>query len=201
LDDIPHLNWEAERIHNSKFRDLKSSNSYEVYQAEFKRHPEYSDINKSRIWLRDFWNTVLQTIPKEHMLWHPNHQDGLLMKARNHLNLIEPIDEAVYQKVEFWSDSGSYWASSNRPYRYDTIEEILTFYNNGNTDRFTQNTTHVSKREKLSQMLSEVGLTLKHVESHTFNEITNICNMTKQQQSKLSSIENIEEPLFLWPDV
>jgi len=169
LSDFYTLDFNLASIHNAKFRDLKTKNiSERAYQEAFALYPDSSDVSHSRRWLRDFWNKVLRTIPPNHHLWKISHPDGLLMKAMNHLLLIEPIDEAVYQKAKLWAESGSYWIDNNRPDRYDKIDKLL-LENKGNTNPFSG--TYIYKRRYLQHLGFQNPVDFKVVESLTFCQI------------------------------
>jgi hypothetical protein len=173
LTDVPGFDWQQESLHNTKFGDLKSQClTSSKYEQTFASLLEGSDMNLSRRWLRDFWDKVLETIPKDHDLWRPTHPSALLMKARNHLELMEPIDEAVFKKANLWQGSGSYWAGCNRPKRYDTIEELLITHQNGNIDPNTQELVHESRRVRLFKMLgTNLQKTLREAPQLSYSDI------------------------------
>eukprot|EP01126_Amoeba_proteus_P061032 TRINITY_DN8151_c0_g1_i3.p1 TRINITY_DN8151_c0_g1~~TRINITY_DN8151_c0_g1_i3.p1 ORF type:complete len:361 (-),score=33.07 TRINITY_DN8151_c0_g1_i3:266-1348(-) len=158
LKDFIDLDFNQEKIDNAKFRDLKDRmGSWVDYQKEFEKLPESSEMYFALERLATFWNQVLDRIPSEHALWEPKHQDALLMKARNHLELIGPIDEVSHHKRYLCN----YWVGHNRPHRYDRIDELLRKHNNGNVDHHTQDVEYVSKREQLERW----GITLQGLTS------------------------------------
>jgi len=151
-----NLFWKQERQWSNYFRDLIKQYPNN-YLNKFADQPDDSPINNARRELRDFWNKVIKLIPAESELWHPEHSEFLLMKAKNHINLIEQFDEAVYRKLKYFEkdESGPYWAGHNRPLRYDFIDNLLARYNNGNSDPRFQHTTYKTKQKSMEEIMSQ----------------------------------------------
>src|SRR5690606_30650021 len=104
--------------HGTQCSDRKSV----AYLEAFKKLSVDSVENFARQLLRDLWNVfILKTINLTEE-WKLDHYEGWLVKAMNHLELVEPYDEAVYDKCNFAEKSGPYWMGGNRPWRYDAIE-------------------------------------------------------------------------------
>eukprot|EP01126_Amoeba_proteus_P045388 TRINITY_DN5077_c0_g1_i4.p1 TRINITY_DN5077_c0_g1~~TRINITY_DN5077_c0_g1_i4.p1 ORF type:complete len:654 (+),score=116.96 TRINITY_DN5077_c0_g1_i4:110-2071(+) len=137
LTSLRALPWDVEQDCQNRLCSFKEYHQGD-YLNQFMKEPPDSAVNLARQSLRDFWNRIMHNpvFFECESLWERTHWFRLLMKARNHLFLVEPYDEAVFVKKKFYLGSdGGYWHSANRPERYDKIEEKLSSLTGGNCRR------------------------------------------------------------------
>eukprot|EP01103_Thecamoeba_quadrilineata_P012373 TRINITY_DN3180_c0_g1_i1.p1 TRINITY_DN3180_c0_g1~~TRINITY_DN3180_c0_g1_i1.p1 ORF type:complete len:422 (+),score=36.54 TRINITY_DN3180_c0_g1_i1:97-1362(+) len=123
------------------------------YIEKYKELSIESEVNKARNNLRDYWNSMItatQHLPQ----WKLDHHDSFLIRALNHMDLVEPFDEAVYEKCKFYVRSGPYWEGKNRPWRYDWIEDRYT-QELARTDYQFPNPKYTKKRDQLREIYTE----------------------------------------------
>lgn len=124
------MNWDLEQTCSNILASWKARNG-DSYLELFMSLPADSRENEARQKLRGFWDSIMhnQTLLECDELWRKEHWFRLLMRAKDHLFLVEPFDEADFIKREFYlGEDGGYWKCNNRPDRYDKIEEKLGFF-------------------------------------------------------------------------
>jgi len=122
------------------------------YIEVFKSLSVGSEMNIARQQLRDWWNNFIEKFQIE-SYWQLENIEGWLVRALNHLNLLEPFDEAVYEKCQFCKTSGNYWKGKNRPWRYDWIEDKYTQQLERKDYQFPDN--YLKKRKVLELLFGE----------------------------------------------
>jgi Enhanced disease susceptibility 1 protein EP domain len=127
VKQLKALNWEEEcnlmyLVTDYVTQHSKNSpgNQY-GYLLKFMSEEASSPINVARKKLKMFWEKVFDgSFPLDHAaLNEVRHQSGILQRAINYFNLLEPFDEALFKKIS----SQSYWNNDNRPFVYVLIDE------------------------------------------------------------------------------
>eukprot|EP01126_Amoeba_proteus_P062614 TRINITY_DN853_c0_g2_i6.p1 TRINITY_DN853_c0_g2~~TRINITY_DN853_c0_g2_i6.p1 ORF type:complete len:553 (-),score=86.43 TRINITY_DN853_c0_g2_i6:100-1758(-) len=132
LTALEGLVWQTEQDCSNLLATFKETQEGHYLNQFMNERPE-SVENQARQSLGIFWDKILSEFFNDTLLWEKSHWYGLLMKAWNHLCLVEPFDEAAHlRRFNMDNNLSGYWNSSNRPRRYIRIEEkILAYYGTG----------------------------------------------------------------------
>eukprot|EP01099_Mayorella_cantabrigiensis_P007902 TRINITY_DN719_c0_g2_i1.p1 TRINITY_DN719_c0_g2~~TRINITY_DN719_c0_g2_i1.p1 ORF type:complete len:176 (+),score=34.45 TRINITY_DN719_c0_g2_i1:47-529(+) len=104
---------------------------------------QFGELDIARREMRNHWNNLILKEPIELERAEgqsPEQPNGRIRRVNPfwtnpevlkamvaQMELVEPIDELIYQTARLWEDSGSYWSEKNRPHRYIWCDELLRY--------------------------------------------------------------------------
>jgi len=125
IKELDSMNWEqqaSDLITIADWIDYNGGALCEFYLIQFMFEPTDSKINLARERLGQFWNKIYGFVRDYPVLTDIQHPMGILQKAINYMDLVEPLDEAAFKK----NSNESYWARGclNRSACYNIIDGL-----------------------------------------------------------------------------